>query len=260
MLYDDRRAEAYDERYRARFAEAGEVVEFLAGIHRPPGPVLELGIGTGRLALPLAARGVDVHGVDASPAMVARLRAKAGGDRIPVAMGDFADFGTLVDGRYGMVFVAFNTLFELGSQDDQVRCFQGVARRLVAGGVFVVEAIAPDPSVDPDVGLAVVGAYEDGVRFQATRHDPLAQVVRGQTVTLTPGGVELWPWSIRYATVPELDLMARLAGLRLRERYAGWSGEPFSEASFRHVSVYELAAVTGHQDRQCSQNGGAVSG
>ncbi|HEX2046285.1 MAG TPA: class I SAM-dependent methyltransferase [Acidimicrobiales bacterium] len=246
MLYDDRRAEVYDDRYRERFAEAEEVASFLAALLRPPGPALELGIGTGRLALPLVARGVEVHGIDASPAMVARLRAKPGGDAIPVVVGDFADVGTLVDRRYPLVLLAYNSLFELSSQDDQVRCFQGVASRLVEGGILVVEAIAPDLSKAGDA-VTVVSTGEDAVRLQVSRHDPLAQVVTGQTLTFTDGGVELWPWMIRYATVPEIDLMARVAGLRLRRRFGGWAGEPFTEASARHVSVYEApgAAVSG---------------
>ena len=239
MRYDDRRAEAYDHRYRARFAEAGEAVEFLAGLGRPPGPVLELGIGTGRLALPLAAGGVEVHGIDASPAMLARLRAKPGGDAIPVVEGDFADAGNLLDRPYALVFVAFNTLFELGSQDDQLRCFRGVAAHLLPGGAFVVEAIAPVGAPGGDA-LTVVDVGEDRVSLQATRHDPAAQVVTGHTLTPTgDGGIGLWPVGVRYATVPELDLMARVAGLRLRERYAGWTGEPFTDGSVRHVSVYE---------------------
>ena len=238
MLYDDRRAEAYDDRYRERFAEAETAVAFLAGLCRPPGPVLELGIGTGRLALPLAARGVEVHGIDSSPAMVARMRAKPGGDGIPVVLGDFADVGSLVDGRYALAFLAFNSLFELGSQDEQVRCFRGAAASLVDGGLFVVEAIAPDLS-DPGDSVNAVTAGQDAVRLQVARHDAAAQVVTGQTLTFTDGGVELWPWSIRYATVPEIDLMARAAGLRLRQRVGGWAGEPFDETSFRHVSVYE---------------------
>ena len=240
MLYDDRRAEVYDDRYRERFAEADDVAAFLAGLDRPAGPVLELGIGTGRLALPLAERGLDVHGIDASPAMVARLLIKPGADRIRVVAGDFADVGALVDDRYALVFVAFNTLFELGSQDEQVRCFQGVASCLRPGGLFVVETIAPDLSADTEDGIAVVAVDDDTVRLQDTHHDTLTQVVTGETVTVTAGGVERWPWSIRYATVPEMDLMARLAGLRLRERHGGWSGERFAASSTRHVSVYEL--------------------
>lgn len=239
MDYDDRRAKAYDDRYRDRFAEAEDVASFLAALARPAGPVLELGIGTGRLALPLAARGIDVHGVDASPAMVERLRAKPGGDRIPVVFGDFADLGPLLQDRFALVFLAFNTLFELGSQDEQVRCFRAVASRLLPGGLFVVEAIAPDVSHAGD-GIDVVAVDDGTVRLQDTHHDPLTQVITGETVTLTASGTERWPWSIRYATVPEIDLMARLAGLRLRDRHGGWTGEPFTAASTRHVSVYEL--------------------
>ena len=243
MHYDDRRAAAYDDRYRERFAEAEAAATFLAGVDRPPGPVLELGIGTGRLALPLAARGVDVHGIDASPAMVERLRAKPGGDRVAVVVGDFATADQLVTGPYAMAFVAFSTLFELDSQERQVHCFEAVASVLATAGVFVVEAFVPDLS-RLDQALTVTGVDDAGVRLQATRHDPVAQVVRGQTVTVGEAGVELWPMAVRYATVPELDLMARLAGLRLRARHGGWSGEPFTAASSRHVSLYEPAAVS----------------
>lgn len=242
MLYDDRQASAYDARYADRFAEVAPIVDFLAAAGAP-GPVLELGIGTGRLALPLARRGLEVHGSDSSDAMVARLRSKPGGDGCRVWVADFADVGDLVEGGYPLVFVAFNTLFELESQDDQVRCFAGVARHLRPGGVFVVEAFAPDLTrVDQHLSVALIGS--DEVRLQATRHDPLTQRVAGQSISVTDGGVALWPWAIRYASVPELDLMARLAGLRLRERWAGWDGEPFTAASPRHVSVYERPAGT----------------
>ncbi len=239
MRYDDRQAQGYDERYADRFAEVAPLVEFLAALGSP-GPVLELGVGTGRLALPLAERGLEVHGIDASQPMVDRLRAKPGGDRMPVVVGDFADVATLVHRRYRLVFVAFNTLFELESQEDQLRCFAGVAGHLAPGGAFVVEAFAPDLTrLDRHLSVANLGADEVGL--QATRHDPLTQRVTGQSVSITQAGVALWPWAIRYASVPELDLMARLAGLRLRERWGGWAGEPFTAASFGHVSVYERA-------------------
>ena len=237
MLYDDRRAGAYDRRYSSQFAEADAAAAFLAAVARPPGPVLELGVGTGRLALPLAARGVEVHGIDASPAMVERLRAKAGGDRVTVVIGDFAEADELVEGPFALAFVAFSTLFELESQDRQVRCLEGVAALLAPGGALVVEAFVPDLS-RLEQALTVTGVDDDAVRLQATRHDPVAQVVTGQTITFTEAGVELWPLQVRYATVPELDLMARLAGLHLRERWGGWAGEPFTAVSPRHVSVY----------------------
>lgn len=244
MHYDDRLAELYDQRFRKRFDEAAAAAAFLAELDRPPGPVLELGVGTGRLALPLVACGLDVHGVDASPAMIARLRDKPGGDRISVVIGDFVDVPALVEERFSLAFLAFNTLFELGSQDEQVRCFRGVAERLLPGGLFVVEAVAPDLS-DARDGIAVIAVDDGGVRLQDTHHDPLAQVITGETVTVADTGTERWPWSIRYATVPEIDLMARLAGLRLRERHGGWSGEPFTAGSARHVSVYELVTQNG---------------
>ncbi len=237
MLYDERQARAYDDRYADRSAEVGPLADFLAALGSP-GPVLELGIGTGRLALPLVERGLDVHGIDASEPMVARLRAKPGGDRLQVVVGDFADVDALVDGQYRLVFVAFNSLFELESQEEQVRCFSGVSRHLSPGGVFVVEAFAPDLSrLEQHLSVSMLGA--DEVRLQATRHDPLEQRVAGHSVSITDAGVGLWPWAIRYASVPELDLMARLAGLRLRERWGGWAREPFTAASTRHVSVYE---------------------
>ncbi len=239
MRYDDRRAEAYDSRYADRFAEAEATAAFLAAVARPAGPVLELGVGTGRLALPLARRGLDVHGIDASGEMVERLRTKPGGDQVAVTLGDFGAPDELVDGQYALVYLVFNTLFELESQDRQVRCFEGVAARLAPGGAFVIEAFAPDLT-RLDATLTVVGVDEKGARLQATTHDPVAQVVTGQTISITAAGTELWPFEIRYASVPEIDLMARLAGLRLRERWGGWAGEPFTAASSRHVSVYEL--------------------
>ena len=248
MDYDERRAEAYDRRHAARFAEAEATADLLAGLIAPGaglrGPnaavaarVLELGVGTGRLALPLAARGLEVHGVDSSPAMLARLRAKPGGDGVGVVEGDFADVGTIVDGEYDLVLLAFNSLFELLDQDAQCRCVAGAAARLSAGGVFVVEALAPELT-RLEQSLTVTSLAADEVVLQATSHDPLSQVVRGHDVVLAEGGVRLLPWAIRYASVPEVDLMARLAGLELRERWGGWQREPFTAASNRHVSVY----------------------
>jgi SAM-dependent methyltransferase len=236
--YDERRAEAYDRHHAARFAEADATAAFLAGLVGEGGRVLELGIGTGRLALPLAGRGLRVSGVDASPAMVERLRAKPGGAELPVVVADFADVGSVVDGEFDLVLVAFNSLFELLDQDAQCRCVAGAARLLTPGGAFVVEALAPELTrLEQSLSVTSLGA--DEVVLQATRHDPLTQVVSGHDVVLSEGGgVRLLPWSIRYASVPEIDLMARLAGLELRERWGGWEREPFTATSARHVSVY----------------------
>ena len=232
--YGDRVADVYDENVTLP-RDTAETVAFLVEL-AGGGPVLELAVGTGRIALPLLERGLEVDGIDASEAMVARLRAKPGGDRVGVTMGDFADVG--VDRTYSLVYLVFKTLFGLLTQEDQVRCFAGVARHLRPDGVFVVEAFAPDLTrLDQHLSVAFLGG--DEVRLQATRHDPLTQRVAGQSISITDAGVGLWPWAIRYASVPELDLMARLAGLRLRERWSGWAREPFTTTSTRHVSVYE---------------------
>jgi SAM-dependent methyltransferase len=205
--------------------------------HAAAGPVLELGVGTGRLALPLAARGVEVHGIDASERMVARLRSKPGGERLPVTVGDFTDVA--VAGRFQLVFVAFNTFFALLTQDAQVRCMAGVAGRLLPGGAFVVEAFVPDLTrFDHGQEVSAVEVGLDRVRLDVARHDPVNQRVDSQHLELGPGGIRCDPVRVRYAWPGELDLMARLAGLALEERWAGWRREPFTAASAQHVSVY----------------------
>ena len=232
--YGERIADVYDEWYAGLDpAPAAETLARLAG----GGPALELAIGTGRIALPLAARGVEVHGIDTSEAMVARLRAKPGGERIPVTMGDFADVG--VEGRYALVYVAFNTFFALTSQEEQVRCFANVAAHLADGGIFVLEVFVPDLArFDRGQRVNATRVEADEVLLDLALHDPLTQSVSSQHVQIDASGVRLRPVQIRYAFPAELDLMARLAGLELRERWAGWSGEPFTAASGAHVSVY----------------------
>ena len=234
--YGDRVAGMYDELYEGTL-DTESCVEFLAGL-ADGGPALELAVGTGRVAIPLAERGIEVHGVDASDAMVSRLRAKPGGDRIAVTMGDFADVP--VDGRYPLVFVVFNTLFALTSQEDQVRCFRGVAEHLTDTGVFVVECFVPDPGrFDRGQRVGADRVELDRVIIEATAHDPVAQRTISQHVILSENGIHMFPVNIRYAWPSELDLMARLAGLRLRERWGGWRDEYFTADSTRHVSVYE---------------------
>jgi SAM-dependent methyltransferase len=205
------------------------------------GHALELGIGTGRVAIPLAARGVAVHGIDASEAMVQRLRAKAGGAPIPVTLGDFADVA--VDGGpFALVYVVFSTIFGLPSQDAQVGCFRRVAALLAPGGVFVVEAFVPDVArFDRQQRVHVHRVEAARVELAVSRHDPVAQQITSQHVTLSDGAVRLLPVEIRYAWPSELDLMARLAGLRLRERYGDWQRGRFTMTSQMHVSVYERA-------------------
>ena len=236
--YGDRIAGVYDAMMTVLPdpADCADRLAELAG----PGPALELGVGTGRVALPLAARGVEVHGIDASAAMVERLRAKPGGDAVTVTLGDFA--GVPVEGSYPLVYVVFNTFFSLLTQDQQVGCFAAVAGRLAPGGAFVLTGFVPDPTLysgGQSVRTTELGL--DLVRLDAARHDPVAQRVDFQHVVLSGGGIRLYPGAVRYAWPSELDLMARLAGLRLRERWGGWRREPFGAASGGHVSVYEHA-------------------
>jgi SAM-dependent methyltransferase len=238
--YGDRIADVYDA-MMAGLPDPTDCVDRLAEL-AGPGPALELGIGTGRVALPLAARGVRVHGIDASAAMVERLRAKPGGDRVEVTLGDFAEVP--VEGSYPLVYAVFNTFFGLLTQDDQLRCFAEVGGHLAPGGAFVLQGFVPDQSLHPG-GQSVRTSHLglDHVRLDLARHDPVAQRVDFQHVLLTEDGIRLYPGAIRYAWPSELDLMARLAGLRLRERWGGWRREPFGADSGLHVSVYEHAGV-----------------
>jgi SAM-dependent methyltransferase len=202
------------------------------------GPALELAIGTGRVALPLAARGIRVDGIDISAAMVARLRARPGGDQIAVTLGNFAEVP--VEGTYRLIFVVFNTLFNLLTQDEQVRCFENVAVHLTPEGLFVVEAFVPTfltrlrDNQYVDAEAIKVGE----VRLDVGRHDPVTQRLEESHVVFTRDGVRLYPIVTRYAWPSELDLMARIAGLHLKERWGGWNREPFTADSSSHVSVY----------------------
>ena len=236
--YGERIAEVYDDLYQG-LADLQPIVDALADLARG-GRVLELGIGTGRIALPLAARGIDIHGIDASEAMVARLRAKEGGGKIPVTMGDFADVG--VGGSYSLTFVVFNTFFALLSQEDQVRCFRNVAQQLTDDGVFLIEAFVPDLArFARGQNTSATRVDTDSVVLDVTRHDPVNQRIVSQHVIITEGETKLFPVQLRYAWPSELDLMAQLAGMQLRERWGSWQRALFTAASTGHVSVYEKA-------------------
>jgi SAM-dependent methyltransferase len=239
--YGDRIADIYDDLFGALF-DVDATVEFLARV-AGGGSALELAIGTGRIALPLAARGVEVHGIDNSEKMVAKLRAKPGGDKISVTIGDFADVE--VDDKYALIFVVFNTLFALTTQEDQIRCFGNVADSLAPDGVFVVEAFVPDLSrFDRHQRVSVDRIGVDDVQLEASRHDPAAQKIESQHIVISGGDVSLYPVHLRYTWPSELDLMARLAGLQLRDRFGGWKSEAFDSSSQFHVSVYEHRDVT----------------
>jgi len=224
-------------RYDAGLGERGEpgviaaTVDFLAEL-AGDGAALELGIGTGRIALPLAARGVPVYGIDLSEAMVARLRAKPGGEAIPVAIGDFST--TRVDGTFSLAYVVFNTIMNLTTQQEQVACFENVARHLRPGGCFVVEVGVPRGARREVFAL---GDTHVGV----DEWEPSTQRLVSHHFSLVDGS---WVRSSIpfYAAAPgEHDLMARLAGMRLRERWSGWKREPFTAESTKHVSVWEKA-------------------
>ena len=237
--YGEHWAEVYDD-WVARYGGqpdpemVADVLAELAG----EGPALELAIGTGRIALPLSRRGVQVHGIDASDHMVSKLRSKSDGDRIPVTMGNFADVPE--DGRFRLIYVVFNTFFALLSQDDQVRCFQNVEQHLTPDGVFVIEAFVPDVSrYQRGQYLEATAVEAEDVLITAARYDPVGQSVRAAQLFVRNGRVDMRPVHLRFAYPAELDLMARLAGLRLRERWGGWEGEPFTAASGSHVSIYE---------------------
>ena len=233
--YGDRIAGVYDEFYRpVDVAERVDVLDDLAA----GGRALELGIGTGTFALPLAARGVEVYGIEISEAMVEQLRAKEGGAGMPITIGDFTDVG--VEGTFSLIFVIFNTFFMLTEQEEQIRCFENVASHLDESGVFLVHAFVPDVTMF-DRGQHVSGDLADlaSVRLDVSVHDFMNQVVDFRHIDLTEEGIRMYPGRLRYAWPSELDLMARLAGLRLRERWADWRRSPFTSQSRSHVSVYE---------------------
>jgi SAM-dependent methyltransferase len=234
--YGDAFADVYDEWLTL---SAGPAATLLAELAGADGAALELGVGTGRVALPLAGLGVAVHGIDASPRMLQRLRDKPGGADLPVTLGDFAEIP--VPGPFDVVYVVANTLFCLPDQETQVQCVRGAASRLRPGGRFVVEAFVPDLTrFDRHQRVEARGLDLAHVRLDVARHDPVRQTVVSQQVVIGDAGVRLYPTVVRYVWPAELDLMCRLAGLRLEGRYGGWAREPFTAASQVHVSVYGM--------------------
>ncbi|MDQ3353625.1 MAG: class I SAM-dependent methyltransferase [Actinomycetota bacterium] len=201
------------------------------------GAVLELGVGTGRLAVPLAGRGLAVHGVDSSPAMVDQLRAKPGGDQVEITIGDIQH--VRLNQRFSLAVLAFNTIFALPSQEAQVSVFENVARHLQPGGRFVVEAWVPDLTrFHRGQGVWARPAGGTGVSLEVAWLEPGPQVMRTTQVRLDDSGVRLFPANHRYAWPAELDLMARLAGMVREHRWATWQRDPFVADSPAHVSVY----------------------
>lgn len=214
-----------------------ETVRFLVKQSRG-GRTLELAIGTGRIAIPLAQAGVPVEGLDLSPEMLAVLRSKTTGDQIPVTLGNFRDIP--VTGSFRLIYLVYNTFFNLLTQEDQVTCLANVAKHLDDDGTFLVEAFTPGYLFRlRDNQYVDAEAIEVGeVRLDVARHDPVTQLLEESHVVLSSTGVSVSPIVCRYVWPSELDLMARMAGLRLLDRWGGWNEEPFNSESRRHVSVY----------------------
>jgi SAM-dependent methyltransferase len=230
-------AARYDESSADMF-EPGVVdaaVDVLAGL-ADGGRPLELGIGTGRIALPLARRGVPVHGIDLSRAMVARLRAKPGGDAIGVTIGDFAT--TRVDGTFSVAYLVFNTITNLTTQAAQVACFRNVAAHLEPGGCFVIEVGIPELRRLP-AGQNVVPFHVSQTRWAFDLYDVATQAMSSNYIEVVDGRGQYMSIPFRYVWPAELDLMAQLAELRLRERWDGWTRESFTSESRQHVSIWD---------------------
>jgi SAM-dependent methyltransferase len=234
--FGERVAAVYDQNSAGMFdpAVVGPAVDRLAEL-AGDGAALEFAVGTGRIALPLAERGVRVVGIDSSEAMLARLREKPGAERVEALAGDMA--ATRVDGEFSLVYLVFNTIFNLTTQEGQVACFENAAVHLPSGGRFVIEARVPEIQRLP-VGQRVLPWRADPTGMSFYVYDVVSQRMDGQHFTFADGRVEPSPIELRYAWPAELDLMARLAGMRLEHRWGGWQGEPFTALSPAHVSVY----------------------
>jgi len=228
-------AAEYDDLYATEWDTASAITTIVQ--LADAGSVLEFGIGTGRLAIPLVERGVTVHGIDGSHEMVAQLRAKPHADKIPVAIGDFSEVE--LTSRFDLVVLAVNTIFALPDQRAQVRCFANAARHLSAGGAFVIEAWIPDLGAFRHNRLVRQRVLrEDVVSIESLELDPVAQMMRTTQTVLRDGSVRLYPANHRYAWPAELDLMAELAGLSREHRWSDWTQRPFTADSRNHVSVY----------------------
>jgi len=233
-------AATYDEESAEMFAPAAvdPVVDLLAGL-AGGGRALELGIGTGRIALPLAARGVPVHGIELSRAMVARLRAKPGGAQIGVTIGDFAT--ARAEGTFTLAYLVFNTIMNLTTQEAQVACFRNVAAHLAPGGCFVIEVHVPQLRRLPP-GQNAVPFHVSPTRWAFDVYDTATQAMSSNYIEVEGGRGKHTSFPFRYVWPAELDLMAQLAGMRLRERWGGWRREPFTSESDQHVSIWEKPA------------------
>jgi SAM-dependent methyltransferase len=231
--YGESVADVYDEWY-ASYEES--MIDVLSQFARG-GRALELGIGTGRVALPLQERGVEVHGIDASTSMLEKLKAKPHGSEIPISIGDFSKVE--VEGQFDLIYIVFNTFFALLTQEDQITCFHNVAAHLKPDGVFLLTAFIPDMKrIAARQELRVTSLERHQTNLDASMFDPASQQITANHIVLTEKGARTYPVRLRYAWPAELDLMARLAGLILKERWSDWDQATFDSNSTRHISLY----------------------
>ena len=238
--FDERVAQTYEARWPELFEASAidPVVAFLAGL-AGDGAALELGVGTGRIAIPLSRRGVPVHGIDLSPEMVAQLRARPGGDGVGVTVGDFAT--TRVGGTFTLAYLVRNTIMNLTTQDEQVACFATVAAQLEPGGCFVIEVAVPQlQRLPPGETVRPFTVTREHLGFE--EYEVATQIAFSHHYWVVDGRLETFSAPFRYVWPAELDLMARLAGMTLRERWADWARAPFTSESRGHVSVWEKPA------------------
>lgn len=202
------------------------------------GSALEFAIGTGRIALPLAKKGVQVDGIELSPHMVEQLRAKPEGQNINVIIGDMSRATT--NHQYPLVYLVFNTIFNLLTADDQIRCFENAARHLTPNGYFIVETALPHAWISPDKSDYVHTEYigQATVGLDVARYDPVTQLLEENHIRFTTQGITMSPIVCRLITPGEMDLMARIAGMRLVQRFANWQRSPFDINSKAHISIY----------------------
>jgi len=239
--FDERIARSYEAKWPELFEPAvvNPTVNFLSDL-AGAGSALELGIGTGRIALPLSRRGLPVHGIELSPAMVAEMRTKPGGDNIGVTIGDFAT--TTVDGRFTLAYLIRNTIMNLTTQDQQVACFRNVAAHLEPGGCFVIEVMVPElQRLPPGETVHAFAVTPSHLGFE--EYDVATQIAVSHHYWVVDGRLETLSAPFRYVWPSELDLLALLAGMTLRERWSNWNREPFTRDSRQHVSVWRKAAA-----------------
>ena len=235
MSFADNVAEGYDNDSIRGDEEA--TVAFLERFAQG-GRALELAIGTGRIALPLATKGIRVDGIDFSPSMIAKLRAKPGGNKLFISMGNFADVA--VSDKYDLIYIVFNTLFNLLTQDEQIRCFENVSAHLTESGVFIVEGGVPTEfcRLRNNQYVDLENIEVDKVHLDTARYNPVTQLLEETHITISNQGAQLFPIVTRYIWPAELDLMARIAGLQLKERWANWNRELMTASSNNCISVY----------------------